>query len=142
MYTLVLWSSTLRRGSLRSAHCSFMMEATGSKGIPQQSKGCHLAANEGDRAKQFILASLRVLTSSSNTKLGWAQDKAQFVFTSLHGGINIAAASVSFHSPSPVPLISPSSVVPQLPKRTTYQHSMPYQNIYLPVLAEYKRPFS
>lgn len=58
-----------------------------------QSKRCHLAANEGERAEQFMLASIWGLTASSNVKLAWAWDKAQFVFTSLRGGINIAAAS-------------------------------------------------
>lgn len=40
-----------------------------------------------------MLASLRGLAASSNIKLARARDKAQSVFTSLHGGINIAAAS-------------------------------------------------
>lgn len=40
-----------------------------------------------------MLASLRGLAASFNIKLAWAQDRAQLVFTSLHGGINIAAAS-------------------------------------------------
>lgn len=78
-------------GTLRGAHCSFMEAATGSKGNPPQSKACHLAANEGERAKQFMLASLRALAASSDAKLAPARDKAQFVFTSLHGGMNIAS---------------------------------------------------
>lgn len=78
-------------GTLRGAHCSFMEAATGSKGNPPQSKACHLAANEGERAKQFMLASLRALAASSDAKLAPAWDKAQFVFTSRHGGINIAS---------------------------------------------------
>lgn len=40
-----------------------------------------------------VSASLWGLTASSNIKLAWARDKAQFMFTSPHGEINIAAAS-------------------------------------------------
>lgn len=63
------------------------------RATPQQSEQCHLAANEGgEKRKTSFCISLRALTASSNIELACERDKAQFVFATLRGGKNIAAA--------------------------------------------------
>lgn len=77
--------------------------------------------------RKAVSASPRTLTARSDVKLACARDKAQFVFTSLHGEINIAAASQ-------FPLAChrlPSHHPPPLPERTIYWHSMPLQKYLL-----------
>ncbi len=90
-----------------------------------------------------MLASLGALTASSNVKLAWVRDKAQFVLTSLHGGINIAAASLFPSARRLLFLLSlPPPLSPPLPERTIYRRSMPFQNIYSLCIGWIQRPFS